>query len=139
MPRKANGRSSPSDGLEALREALISPDEPLPERRQGMVNAFEDAHATAAEPGEAVGMDMHPHLDPQESVSGGDPHVIELMRAVAKLAHAVRHHGEAGLRATPEMSRFEFTLRAYCAGYLAGRRAEEPPKPAVEETLPTDG
>jgi hypothetical protein len=53
-----------------------------------------------------------------------DPHVIEVITAVAKLAEGLRHRGEAGLHASPDMSRLEATLRAYCVGYLAGRRAE---------------
>lgn len=120
-------------------KALISPDDPLPERRGEMSDAFEDAHAAAVGEGEVVGMNMDAHRHPGEEVSGGDPHVMELMDAVAKLAQGVRQKGEAGLRATPDMTRFESTLRAYCVGYLAGRRAEEPPTPDVEEALPTDG
>lgn len=30
------------------------------------------------------------------------------------------------------MTRFEATLRAYCVGYLAGRRAEDPPLEILE-------
>jgi hypothetical protein len=94
------------------------------------------------EPGEegiVVGMDMDDHLEVEEIVSGGDPHVMEVMTAVSKLAESLHHHGEAGLRASHEMSRFEATLRSYCVGYLAGRRAEEPAPPIVEEPLPSDG
>lgn len=121
-------------------DAFISPDEPLPERKIELAEAFLDAHAAASvEEGVVVGMDLDPHLQPSESVSGGDPHVIELMTAVAKLAEAVRRKGEAGLRSAPDMTRFEATLRAYCVGYLAGRRAEEPPEPELDEALPTDG
>jgi len=137
----------PSDPLpersDPVFDALISPDEPLPERKLELTEAFLDAHAAAqpaeGEEGVVVGMDLDPHLEPDELISGGDPHVIELMTAVAKLAESVRRRGEAGLRATPEMSRFEATLRAYCVGYLAGRRAEEPPLPEFDEALPTDG
>jgi hypothetical protein len=64
---------------------------------------------------------------------------MEVSEAVAKLAEALRRRGESGLRATPEMTRFEATLRSYCVGYLAGRRAEEPPAPILEEPLPSDG
>lgn len=127
------------DHVDPMSDAFISPDEPLPERKIELSDAFRDAHAAAMVEGEVVGMDLDPHLEPEESVSGGDPHVTELMQAVAKLAEEVRRKGEAGLRATPEMSRFEATLRAYCVGYLAGRRAEDPPEPEVEEALPTDG
>ncbi len=128
------------DRADPFGDAFISPDEPLPERKIELAEAFLDAHAAASvEEGVVVGMDLDPHLQPSESVSRGDPHVVELMTAVAKLAEAVRRKGEAGLRSAPEMSRFEATLRAYCVGYLAGRRAEEPPQPEIEEALPTDG
>lgn len=128
------------DRVDPVGDAFISPDEPLPERNIELAEAFWDAHAAAAvEEGEVVGMDLDPHLRPSEAVSGGDPHVIELMTTVAKLAEAVRRKGEVGLRTTPDMSRFEATLRAYCVGYLAGRRAEEPPTPQLGEALPTDG
>ena len=127
------------DRIDPFSDAFISPDEPLPERRAAMEDAFEDAHAAAQGEGEVVSMSMDAHREPDETVAQGDPHVRELMHAVAKLAEAVRRKGEAGLRATPAMSRFESTLRAYCVGYLAGRRAEEPPEPEMEEALPTDG
>jgi hypothetical protein len=123
-----------------MNQAFILPDEPFPERKLELTDAFMDARAAGAvEEGEVVGMDLDPHLQPSEAVSKGDPYVEELMTAVAKLAESVRRHGEAGLRATPEMSRFEATLRAYCVGFLAGRRAEEPPQPDVDEALPGDG
>jgi len=91
---------------------FISPDEPFPDR-DGAVEA-----------GTATGIGDDPHLAPQELASGGDPHVRELVVALSKLAEAVRRRGEAGLRVTTDMSRFESTLRGYCVGYLAGRRAD---------------
>lgn len=128
------------DHVDPFDDAFISPDDPLPERKIELAEAFLDAHAAASlEEGVVVGMDLDPHLRPSESVSGGDPHVVELMTAIAKLAESVRKHGEKGLRATPEMTRFEATLRAYCVGFLAGRRADEPPEPDFDEALPTDG
>jgi hypothetical protein len=54
------------------------------------------------------------------------------------LAESLNRKGEAGLRANLEMSRFEATLRSYCVGYLAGRRAEDPLPPEIEEALSTD-
>jgi len=62
-----------------------------------------------------------------------DPHVRELTLTLSKLAEAVRRRGEAGLQATPQMTRFEATLRAYCVGYLAGRRAEPRDPPEAPE------
>lgn len=128
------------DRIDPMTDAFISPDEPLPERTARLDDAYQDAHAAGVrDEGEAVGMDLDAHVEVEETVSGGDPHVMELVKALGKLAEAVRSRGEAGLRAAPEMSRFEATMRAYCVGYLAGRRAEEPPAPEVEEALPTDG
>ena len=120
--------------------AFISPDDPMPQRKLPVLDGF--SHLTpidSDEEGQVVGMDLSPHLEEAEAVSGGDPHVLEVMDAVAKLTAALRRRGEAGLRSTPGMSRFEATLRAYCVGHLAGRRAEEPPPREVEEALPTDG
>jgi len=131
------------DDVDPMGAAFISPDDPMPERRVEWIGASSDARATATgdEPGEGevVGMDLDPHLAPDEVVAHGDPHVMELTEAVAKLAESVRKKGEAGLRVRPDMTRFEATLRAYCVGYLAGRRAEDPPAPEVDEALPGDG
>lgn len=124
-----------------LSGALISPDEPIPERKIELLEEFQSP-TDGIEPGEegvVVGMDLDAHLEPEEVVSGGDPHVIELTHAVSTLAEALQRKGQAGLHTHPEMSRFEATLRAYCVGYLAGRRAEDPPPPILEEPLPTDG
>ena len=114
-------------------KAFISPDDPLPPRGVGETGAFvspEGAllHPTPApddEEGVVTGMGFDAHMEPGEIASGGDPYVIEVAHAVGKLADAVKRKGEAGLRATPGMSRLEATLRAYCVGYIAGRRAED--------------
>ena len=133
-----------SDDLSA---AFISPDEPLPDRVGGVPDdAFIspdepiERHAPRTAPrGPSVAMEADfdmddvvvtgigddPHLDPEELALGFDPHVLEVVGAVGKLAEALKRKGEAGLRSTPEMSRFEATLRSYCVGYLAGRRAED--------------
>ena len=134
----------PDDALppraDPMGDAFISPDEPIPERKIELLPEFEtDVRFEPGEEGVVVGMDLDTHLDEAEIVSGGDPHVIELMSAVANLAESLQSRGEAGLRATPEMSRFEATLRSYCVGFLAGRRADGPPPPMLEEPLPTDG
>ena len=130
---------SPDDPIpvrrDPIEQAFISPDEPIPERRIELTPEFaEFARPTAADgEGEVVSMDLDSHADPIEVVSGGDPHVMELVDAVAKLADALARRGEAGLRTKPGMTRFEHTLRAYCVGYIAGRRAEEPPPPPPED------
>ncbi len=126
---------SPDDPIPPRRntvaEAFISPDDPLPERRP---DAVFDAFISPDDPlpdreeteeGVVTGMGDDPHLDPEELVTGGDPHVIEVAGAIERLSAAMKKKGEAGLRATPQMSRFEATLRAYCVGYIAGRRAED--------------
>lgn len=135
---------SPDDPLPArvdpMAGAFISPDEPIPERRIELAPQFRDEESIEpGEEGQVVGMDLDSRLDHDEIVSGGDPHVMEVMHAVTKLAEALNRRGERALRAAPKMSRFEATLRAYCVGYLAGRRAEELPPPMLQEPLPTDG
>ncbi|MEX2472885.1 MAG: hypothetical protein WEA34_11930 [Gemmatimonadota bacterium] len=100
------------DGVSKDAFSLISPDDPFPDRDESL------------EEGTVTGIGDDEHLTPQELAAGGDPHVTALTNAVVKLAEALRHRGEAGLHASPDMGRFEATLRAYCVGYLAGRRAE---------------
>jgi hypothetical protein len=114
-----------------VEQAFISPDDPIPERRLDLTPAFADFATPSPEDGdgEVVGMDMDSHTEPAELVAAGDPHVRELIDAVGKLAEALRRKGEAGLRVQPDMVRFDATLRAYCVGYLAGRRAEDPQDP----------
>lgn len=140
---------SPDDPIPArsdkLAAAFIQPDDPLPERRpDAMHGAFispEDplpkrealgARRTMGKPeeeeGVVTGIGSNAHLDRGELAAAGDPYVMELIDAVTKLAQALRRKGEAGLRSSPEMGRFDQTLRAYCVGYLAGRRAEAEPQ-----------
>lgn len=138
---------SPDDPMPArtdkVASAFILPDDPMPERRpDAMTGAFispEDpmptreplgVRRTMGKPEEGVvtGIGSNAHMDKGELAAAGDPHVMELTEAVGKLAQALRRKGEAGLRSSPEMSRFDATLRAYCVGYLAGRRAEAEPE-----------
>lgn len=124
-----------AEGVDSMSGAFISPNEPIPDRVIKVADEFspEGLIDGDAEGGVVVGMNLDPNLDPREIVAGGDPHVIELMEVVKKLAAGLEHRGEAGLRAGLDMTRFEATLRSYCVGYLAGRRAEEPPTPLVED------
>lgn len=130
IPRRAAG----------LEGAFISPDDPIPHRTASSGGAGQEGRAArrsrplqggASGPGADVdevvvtGIGSDAHLDPVELAQRGDPHVGEVANAVTKLAAALRHRGESGLRTTPEMTRFEAQLRAYCVGYLAGRRAED--------------
>jgi hypothetical protein len=115
----------PERRADAMREAFISPEEPLPKREPL------GARRTTGKPeeeGVVTGIGSDEHMDPGELAAAGDPYVMELIDAVSKLAQALRRKGEAGLRSTSEMSRFDATLRAYCIGYLAGRRAEAEPQ-----------
>lgn len=116
VPRDEGGRDGAegeavSEDAEAF--TFISPDDPFPDR------------AKTLEEGTATGIGDNPDLSPEGFTPNGDPHVHELSVALSKVADAVRRKGEAGLRVTPEMSRFESTLRGYCVGYLAGRRGDE--------------
>lgn len=121
--------------------ALISPDEPIPERRIELVEEFQDQMAfDPDEEGVVVGMDLEPDLDPTEALAGGDPYLMEVIETIDRIAASVRRKGESGLRVRADMPRFEATLRAYCVGYLVGRRVEEPPPPPLlDDALPTDG
>lgn len=151
--RRREIRRGPGDAREELGDAYISPDEPMPPRRTPPGDAFispdepppapsditkeafifpeaseartSTSDAPETDEVEVTGMGSDAHMSPQELVAGGDPYVMELMEQVAKLAESLKRRGEAGLHASPEMSRFEATLRAYCVGYLAGRRAED--------------
>jgi hypothetical protein len=124
------------------REAFISPDEPItraapPDPEPVAVAGDEPTgpwHPGSApqededdedDEGVVTGMGHDAHVSPEELLLGFDPHVHEVVDQVVKLAEALKQKGEAGLRSTPDMSRFEATLRAYCVGYLAGRRAED--------------
>lgn len=114
--------------LDPIEQAFISPDEPIPERVIELTPEFADYVPPSPEDGEGevVGMDLDPYPEPLDILAASDPHVAELTGSVSRLAAALLQLGEAGLRATPQMSQFDTTLRAYCLGYLAGRRAEEP-------------
>ena len=106
--------------------AFISPDDPMPPRdtiiaRTGELPQF------GTEGVVVTGMGMDDDMEAEELASAGDPYVVDMVQKVGKLAEAIRAKGEAGLRSTPEMDRFEATLRGYCVGYLAGRRAEDDP------------
>lgn len=134
---------SPDDPMpprtDPVADAFISPDDPIPERTIELAEPFAtDSPLAAGAEGEVVGMDFDAHTAPAEVTLAADPHVTELVGAIARLSDVLQRRGEAGLRTLPEMSRFEATLRSYCVGYLAGRRAEEPPEPELEEALPSD-
>ena len=141
-PADSNGMISPDDPLpgrlDPIEAAFISPDEPIPERRIELAPDFIDAvPPTEADlegdsEGEVVGMDLDAEAEVMELLAVEDPHVAEVAHALANLAEALERRGEAGLRAAPDMSRFEATLRSYCVGYIAGRRSEEPPAPVEE-------
>ncbi len=119
-------------------DAFILPDEPIPWLPEVPAGAFIDPDEPIVRqegepdrigPEEAVvtGLGDDAHLDRGELAAAGDPYVLDLVEKVAKLAEALRRRGEAGLRTERGMSPFEATLRAYCVGYLAGRRAEDDP------------
>ena len=114
-----------------MTEALIDPDTPVVRSRAPVPpDDFEEvmgrARSAAREIGEATGIgdEIHMDLDPYLS-RWGDPHLARVAAAVVRLARAVEERGEAGLRTSPDMSRFEATLRAYCVGYLGGLRSKD--------------
>lgn len=109
---------------DAMKSAFISPEDPIPKREALGVRR------TMGKPEEGVvmGIGSNAHMDQGELAAAGDPYVMELTEAVGKLAQALKRKGEAGLRTSADMGRFDATLRAYCVGYLAGRRAEAQPE-----------
>ncbi len=115
--------------VSSLDDAFISPDAPIV--RDGAPRApddFERIMGTGDEDEvQVTGIGDDTHLD----VTGGagaprpsDPWVAHLLEALEALTGSVRQKGEAGLRTSPSMSRFEATLRGYCVGYLAGLRED---------------
>jgi len=104
-------------------DAFISPDEPIRQRAPHSPTLTGEA----IDPDEVVvtGIGDDAHMEPDELAAGFDPHVLEVVDEVSKLAEALKRRGEAGLRTTPETTRFGATLRSYCVGYLAGRRAAD--------------
>lgn len=109
-------------------DAFLSPDDPFPPRTSHREEPVDDeGDDEDFDPEEVVvtGIGDDPHLDPLELSPGGDPYVMELAEQVGKLAEAIRRRGEAGLQTLPGMTTFEGTLRAYCVGYLRGRRTKD--------------
>ncbi|HSM03079.1 MAG TPA: hypothetical protein VK858_00575 [Longimicrobiales bacterium] len=114
-------------------DAFHDPDDPVVRERPPTVPAdFEEVMGRVGGL-EAVlghvavtGMGNDPHVVPQPGLEPyDDPHVAELASALERLRTGLASRGEAALKVEPEMSRFEATLRAYCVGYLAGRRAQD--------------
>lgn len=111
--------------------AFISPDEPFPPRGGTLGAAFiaspEELRARGGdvEEGVVTGMGDDPHLARKGLVSADDPHLLEVIGVVERLAEALKRKGRAGLKVPPRSSHFEATLRAYCLGYLTGRRADD--------------
>ncbi len=130
-PGDASAMIAPEDPIplrrDPIEQAFILPDEPIPERKIDLPPDFADHASAPTDPweGEVVGMDLDADTEPVEVVTTHDPRVEEIAVAVAKLSQALHRKGEAGLKTSPEMSRLEATLRAYCLGYLAGRRVED--------------
>ena len=119
--RRSQGGEGPQAAMDG---AFISPDDPMPDRDGRPATATADPEG-GDDDVVVTGIGNDAHLDPEELKASGDPHVMELTERVTKLAQALRQKGEAGLRAHPEMDRFDATLRSYCVGYLAGRRAAD--------------
>lgn len=132
-PDETGSLDAPWEGgpTEFAEGAFIDPDAPIvrsgPPRKPADYEAvLRGAPWLDVEDVVVTGIGDDPHLDDEDTESllspAGDPHVTGLVRAVERLAEALRTRGEAGLRSAPDMTRFEATLRAYCAGYLAGAR-----------------
>lgn len=91
---------------DAFRDALISPDDPIPRKEEqgGVVVGMDGSAEHGRDDGSGV------QLDPEQIAV-----VLEDMAA------GLREHGMPALQATPGTPRFETVLKAYLAGYLSGR------------------
>ncbi len=114
-------------GIRVPDDAFFSPDQPVV--RQTPPTKPEDFEAvmdrSSGDDGDGVivtGMGLDSHVRKGGEMKLKDPHVERVYVALKALTRAIRERGEAGLRTTNEMSRFEATLRGYCVGYLAGLR-----------------
>ena len=76
-------------------------------------------------------MDLDTHVAARKRaaavLSRYDPNVVDLTDAVQRLGEALARHGEVALQTGPSMNALDHTLRVFCSGYLAGRRAERKP------------
>ena len=114
-----------------LDDAFIDPDEPIvrthpPEKPEDFEEVVKGSGGEGEEEVVVTGIGDDTHLEDFKKIEKyGDPHVVELVEKVSYLADQLRHKGEAGLRTEPGMTRFEASLRAYCTGYLTGKRQGE--------------
>lgn len=91
---------------DTFRDALISPDDPIPRKKEAG--------------GVVVGMDGSPdHGSGDGSGIQLDPEQVAVV--LEDMAEGLREHGMPALQATPGTPRFETVLKAYLAGYLSGR------------------
>lgn len=118
---------------EGIDGAFIHPDTPIvrtgpPSTPADYEDVLRGQGSISPEEVVVTGIGDDPHLEDEELERlehFGDVYVADLSAALDRLADAVRVRGEAGLKSSPDMSPFEVTLRAYCVGYLSGRREEE--------------
>lgn len=128
---------SPDDALpgqgEISADAIISPDAPVvrthtPSPPPDFEEVMTRQPGAGLGLGEVVvtGIGSDPHLDLDPYVrKWGDEDLARVIAAVSYLARQLEERGEAGLRTSAGMSRFEATLRAYCVGYLGGLREKD--------------
>jgi hypothetical protein len=113
-------------------DAFISPDEPILRTDYHIADdaftapeaPFPDDEDVDPEDVLVTGIGNDPHLGHEDLTLSPsvDPVVMDLALRVGRLAEGLRTKGQAALKTTPDMNRFEATLRAYCVGYLAGQR-----------------
>ena len=123
-PRAGASAAAPTSD-DALAGAMISPDEPIP-TRDGDAGALRGAGdggvegAASREQAVATGMDHDAHVSAPPPPR--DTHVEALADRLGRLSRALARVGEGALRSGPDQDRFDVTLRAYCRGWLDGRR-----------------
>ena len=126
----ARSESDEPEEADISDDAFIDPDDPIvrtkpPTKPEDFEEVLGGAREEDEEEVVVTGIGDDAHLDDFKDVQRyGDPHVAELVEKVGFLADQLRQKGEAGLRTESDMDRFEASLRAYCTGFLAGRRQE---------------
>jgi hypothetical protein len=122
----ADEASRMTESDSSFEEALIHPDTPIVRTSAPRTaETFEQVVRGAAEEAVVTGIGEAPRWEralDQLAIREGDPDVAELTRMVRKLSDGLSTRGEVALKATPDLTPFEATLRAYCVGFLSRAR-----------------
>lgn len=128
VPEDALIRPTGEDASPISDDAFIDPDEPIVRTRPPSTPEDFESVVKGSQKEDVVvtGIGDDQHLEDLKRIERyGDPFVADLVQKVGYLADQLRSKGESGLRTEAGMTRFEASLRAYCTGYLTGKREGE--------------